>query len=301
MVMKVYLTLALLLFAAAGGADAQQGTPYERAVKGAIDRNQRALEGSKDIWEDHSTWENAWQVRSDHYIVRTTHSRKLGRDMGDRLEMMFQEFKYVLSPDFTTSEPFHIFICPTLAVYNQYGEEFGEHHSSLYGSFYAAGHDQRPVIVLFDANETLLTMFTTHSAFHQFRDRAFSRTPPTWIEEGLASYYAYRWAYSWGVSQVRELVNNRRFIALSQAIEVSIDQYGGASSVYFTELGMLFYYLLNFREDTMMTEDQDGACATYLRTLLRGGGTSNLPFHTLITENLSQLEADFKAYPFPEE
>lgn len=291
----------MILITANASSDAQSDSPYDRAVKGAIDRNQRSLQAGKDIWEDHSSWDNAWQVRSDHYIVRTTHSRKLGRDMGERLDMMLEEFKYVLYPEFTVDEPFQIFLCPTLAVYNQYGEEFGEHHSSLYGSFYAAGHEQRPVIVLYDDNETLLTMFTTHSAFHQFRDRAFSRTPPTWIEEGLASYYAYRWAYTWGVSQVRELVNNRRFIPLSQAVEIGIDQYGGATSVYFTELGMLFYYLLNFREDTMMTEDQDGACATYLRTLLRGGATSSLPFHALVTENLSQLEGDFKSCPFPEE
>jgi hypothetical protein len=61
----------------------------------------------------------------------------------------------------------------------------------------------------------------------------------------------------------------------------------------------LFYYLLNFRADTMMTEESDGDCATYLRSLLRGGSAWSLPFHSLITENLDQLEADFKAFHFP--
>ena len=274
-------------------------TPYVRALRTAVERAQSALERTRDLWQDHSTWENAWQVRSGPYNIRTTHSRKLGLSLGRSLETILEEFKFVLKPDFTTRGPLNVYIYPALAQYNTFGNDNGEHHSSLYGSFYADTHEEGTVAVLYDINDTLLVMFATHSALHQFIDKAFTSTPPTWISEGLASYYSFRWAYSWGVSQLKELIDTNRYIPLAQVMRASIEDYGDNAHAYFTELGMFFYYLLDYREDTWITEENEGACAAYLRAILGGANPSQLPFHEMITQRLDQLEADFKAFSFP--
>lgn len=297
------LGLLLFLYSAAGQSHMDRRStldkPYGRAIRGAIERAQAELEGVTDLWEDHSTWENAWEVQSGSYLVRTTHSRRLGLDVGGSLEVMLAEFSNILNPDFKARTPFPVFILPVLSQYNQFGDDFGEHHSSIYGSFFAADHEERPVAVLYDENRTLLLMYATHSALHQFIDRSFSRNPPTWISEGLASYFAIRWAYAWGVSQLQGLIDGNRFIPLAQLRDASLEQYAENAHARFMELGMLFYYLLHFREDTRMTQEREGAFAEYLRAVLGGSNHTQLPFHDLATRRIGELEADFKAFSFP--
>ena len=49
-------------------------------------------------------------------------------------------------------------------------------------------------------------MQITHSALHQFLAAAFpGRTPPTWINEGLAAYFSIYWDYDWGLSEFERL------------------------------------------------------------------------------------------------
>jgi len=275
-------------------------TPYERVLRGALQRAQADLQESVEIWEDHYSWEDPWNVEVGPYYIRTIQSRRLALDIGRDLEAMLEEFKEILKPDFQAREPMRVYIFPGVTFYNQFGDEFGEHHSSIYGSFYARNSPERPVAAIYDDNMTLLRMFVTHSALHQFVDRAFSRQPPTWLEEGLASYFAFRWAYSWGVSELEKLIENGRFIPLRQLLNDSIEQYAQNGQERFIELGMFVYYLVNFREDTWMTDDENGAFVDYVRAILNGTNPSRLPFNDLITRRINELEADFKAFRFPE-
>ena len=51
---------------------------YDRSLERHIERTQEKLWDSLELWQDHSTWETAWRVRTEHYEVRTTHSRAFG-------------------------------------------------------------------------------------------------------------------------------------------------------------------------------------------------------------------------------
>ena len=65
----------LFLGALVQGTAASETELFDRALERCIDRVQNELERSTELWEDHSTWENAWRVRTEHYEVVTTRGR----------------------------------------------------------------------------------------------------------------------------------------------------------------------------------------------------------------------------------
>ena len=85
-----------------------------------------------------------------------------------------------------------------------FGEEFGAHHSSILGGFWASEHAERPVALYFDANALQVSMWATHAAFHQFAEQAFAHIPDLWVSEGLASYYSiFYWDKTWGLAELQ--------------------------------------------------------------------------------------------------
>ncbi|MHC5209302.1 MAG: hypothetical protein ACYTG2_01120 [Planctomycetota bacterium] len=292
-------TLALTLGASPQSGDAEPGL-YERSLASAVTHAQAELEASITLWEDHSTWENPWRATTNHYEVSTTESRFAAKAIADGLEGMLDHFQRLLGTSYAPSRPVPIYIFPDVNAYNTFGEQYGTEHSSFYASFYADQHDERPIAVIHSGNPTLLRMWVTHGAVHQFVDRTSTGTPAVWIEEGLASYFSTFWAYSWSVGKLQGVIEDGSYIPLQQLLDAGIDQYGADAEVRLTELGMLFNYLLHLREDTR-TVEEDGVVvsapfAEYLRTTLAGNDTSRLPVHELLTERLDQLEADFLAF-----
>ena len=59
---------------------------YRRSLAKAVARAQARLEATTEVWIDHSTWENAWQIGSDHYRVQTTLTRHFGEEIATGLE-----------------------------------------------------------------------------------------------------------------------------------------------------------------------------------------------------------------------
>jgi hypothetical protein len=287
----------LILGAAASGLATE--SIYERAMRSALDRTRTDLERTTDLWVDHSRWENAWQVRHGHYLVRTTQSYQYGLEIAQALEEMYGYFTKILKPGFETGTPFPIYILPNIPAYNQFGEDHGAHHSSIYGSFFAAEHEAQPVALVYDESTALVLMQATHSALHQFMARAFTRPPPDSLSEGLASYFSFRWGYAWAVDQLEGLIETDRFLPLRQVMNSTIDQYGGNTHAHFIELGMLVYYLAHFREDTRMTEEGDGSFVNYVRAVLEGRDVTGFPVHQLLNQRIDELETDFKAFKFP--
>jgi hypothetical protein len=276
----------------------------QRCLEEAIARVQRGIVRSLAIRADHSTWENAWQVPSDHYVVRTTASWQLGRDVGRGLDVMFDWFCKILRPGFETQSRLPVFILPDVPTYNQFGEQHGEHHSSFYPSFYSATHPEKPVLALYSGNETALHMRVAHSALLQFLDHSFpGSTPPACVSMGLASYFSYYWDYRYGVSELGGLCDSERFVPLRDLLAAPLDRYGDRTHRRLVELGMLFNYLLHHREDTRIVTGEDGVergpFRDYLRTVLRGGDVTGHPVHALVTTRLDELERDFRAFEFP--
>lgn len=266
-----------------------------------------------DPHEDHSAWENAWSVESEHYVVRTTDSYWLGQDLAAGLEVMRSHFLEVLGLESVLGERVPIWVFPDATSYNALGAsnapngqaKYGN-HSSFYGSFYADQDPGRPVATVLDPNGTLLRMQITHSAVHRFLADAFpGRTPPVWIDEGLASYFGLMyWDPDWCRSTFVQLRDSGRLLPLDTLLSDGIAAYGDNTgpTVRFIELAVLFDYLLRIRPDTLTAAPAEGQQRApfrdYLVAALRGEDTSKLPAHQVLQDRAA-LDKDFRANAIP--
>jgi hypothetical protein len=277
-----------------------RGALYTRVLAGATERAQAELLAGIQLWKDHSRWEDPWIVESKHYSVRTTASHFVAAKIASDLEFMFGEFQRLLGSPFEPTQRFQIWIFPTIGDYNSFGANSDE-HSSMYGAFYATQAPESPVATCYTPNTNLLGMFVTHGATHQFMENAFGGQPPTWIAEGLASYFSLYFGWAHGATELARLVHSGRFIPLEQLLDAPLPAYMDRPDERFIELGMLFNYLLNEREDTRIGAGGDpatGPFLEYVRAVLRGRNISQLDVAPLLAEDIEILEQDFKAHDF---
>lgn len=302
MSMQLFLALFLLTSGAAGAASGPAEL-YGRVVDRALERAQGELVGATDLWVDHSIWENAWVVESEHYQVRTTHSRHLGAEVAKNLEFMRGEFEKLLGPGGPAPRKFRVWIFPELTAYNVFGNLRGAEHSSSYGSFYAPDDPDQPIATYYSPNPTLLGMWLTHAAAHQYIEQCFARPLPLWASEGLASYFALFWDWSYGARELKRIAEGASYVPLDRLLRDPIQAYVGVADLRFIELGMLFHYLLNYRDDTKTraAESADGVETApfrdYLRALVRGNASPTPPFWTSDAQ-VADLEQAFKAFDF---
>jgi hypothetical protein len=295
--------LAITLAAQAAGAQTPSpAATAQDALQRALERAQKDVESKLELWADHSTWEKAWQVASPHYIVRTTRSHWFGRQMGETLESMYPRFQELLAPGFEPPSKLVVNVFPDIASYNTFGEQNGAEHSSFYGSFFAQQASDRSVAATYHENPTLMRMWLTHSATHQFLDRAFTSPRLAWIEEGLSAYFELQWDYAYGVAELERMKAEGKLIPLRQLLPAPVQQYTTRTHERFIQLGMLMYYLLYFREDTRTVMDEgvllQAPFNDYLREMLTGRDNTKNPVHELFTQRIDELERDFHAYEF---
>lgn len=276
-------------------------TPYQRALVAATADAQQRIENGLSLWSDHSTWEQAWVGRTERFAVRTTSSYGAARDLAQGLEVMIGNLERTLGRTPAPTGVQNVYVFPDLAAYNQFGNQFGEHHSSFYGSFFAPRNDQRPVAALWSDNATLLRMQVTHSAVHQYLAAAYpGRTLPAWLDEGLAAHFAAWWDYGWTLGEYERLRAAGELPPLPTLLQDGVAAYVGGTHARMTELAMLFYWLLRFREDTR-TPDEAAAPAPfrdYVTALLEGRPTDGMHC-ALLFADAAQLDEDLRAFTFP--
>ncbi len=276
---------------------------YEKVLADAIAREGAAVREKITLREDHSTWESAWRVESRYYEVRTTHSRAFGLEVAQGLDTMLGHFQSILDVDYAPPAKFPIFIFPSLPEYNAFGEQHGQEHSSFMGAFYSLQHPEKAVATYYLRDHTLLQMWITHAAAHQYVAAAFPRQPPLWVDEGLAAYFSLYWAYGYGVAELERIESTNKWIPLRRLLTDDFKEYEGSAHDRWMELGMLFTYLMWEREDTRSSPDErgrptEGPFVGYIRVVLNGGNPSGLSVHPLLTTGRDQLEIDFRAHEF---
>ena len=321
--LSVFLTGLLLVFLLPLGARALVGPDpagrYVKALLRAVYRAQTQLEEETDLYVDHSSWDNAWKVPSpgSSYEVQTTASRHFGVNLARYLQDMVPYYQELLATSYTPAEPLRVFVFPSLEQYNKFGEDFGAEHSSFYGSFYAPTHDQRPVASYVTDNAIRQRMWAVHSAAHQYMAEAFpNTTPPAWVREGLASYFSIidHQARSYAFGEIERILEGRtptgdlmtsnvQYIPLDELLATEEKDYGRRAHNRLIEIGMLFYYLLWFREDTRIEKDDDGNVTRapfrdYIRDIVHGRPYDRGPVYQLLTSGIRDLEEGFRTYPF---
>ena len=287
-----------------GGAPTAAASVVDRAMKGAIDRASLQWIDHFDLYEDHREWDRAWESESAHYRVKTTHSMLLATQLCEDLEAMLGHFQTVLGTDYAPPERFTIYVYPNIDAYNEFGDQFGEDHSSYFGAFHSTSHPQRPVACMYLSNFQFLRMYVTHAATHQFVRAAFPATPPLWLDEAMASYFALYWNFDHGVEQVSGLQSSGTLFPLAELTRAAVDQYGTRTNDRFSQLGMLFSYLLWYREDTCSQRLESGEVVagpfqTYVRDVLNGTPAAELDFHRwLLFDHRDEIDEAFRSFDF---
>jgi len=275
-----------------------------RLLTEAIEVAQKDLIDTAPAYEDHSTWANAWQIETEHYVIRLTHSRHLGLELGQDLETMFAWFQDLFGTDWQPPQRLQVHIYPSLAEYNQFGNSINaDEHSSFYGAFYAVQDPARPAAVMYSANIPRLKMHMTHAVLHQFVGEAFTSQPPYWVSEGLASYFSLFFNYPYLQREHRRLAESDQFIPLRILASAAPTNFADRHHDKLMELGALFNYLLWRRPDTMTVVDEDGEVVQapvrdLIRAAVRGNNLGFNPTYLSLMGRLDEIEADFKAYTF---
>jgi hypothetical protein len=285
-----------------------QGSPatkpadlYRRAVARALTRAQAELVAGAKLDVDHSRWEDPWVVVTEHYEVRSTRSYAQARSIADSSEFLRGEMVRLLGEGRggrTAKQPIWIF--PTLAAYKVFGQANGAEHSSMWGSYYASGDPALPVATYDNGDPTQVGMWVTHSAVHQFLEQSFGTQREVWVDEGLASYFALFWNWTYGAQELERLEQTRAFLPLARLVREPLQGYLDKTHERFIELGMLFQYLLHSCDATKNGAAGDpatGPFQEFLRLAVRGQDVSDTEFVASF-EATALLEEDFKNFDF---
>ena len=102
---------------------------------------------------------------------------------------------------------------------------------------------------------------------------------------------------------MRRIRAENRYVPLAQLLRERVDAYTADSHARLTQLGTLFSYLLNWREDTRNEQGPGGELvagpfAQYVRAMLNGQDSNAQPAHELITSGLEELESDYTSFGF---
>ena len=302
------LSIALLLAALQGASAPKAGEVYQRVLARALQRAEAGILASVRFDIEHGSWADPWVVRSEHYEVRTTKSYAQARAVADSAEYMRAEFVKLLGEGRGgRGGKQAVWVFPTLGAYTEFGNANGAEHSSILGSYYASEDPAQAVATYQFDNPTLLGMWVTHSAVHQFLDLNFGAQRTVWIDEGLASYFALFWDWSYGAKELERLKQERTFLPLARLVRESLQDYGGPSwspaqaHVRFIELGMLFQFLLNSCESTRNGAGGDpttGPFQEFLRLAVRGQDVSGSEFARLFEAEGNRLEQEFRVFEF---
>lgn len=304
------LSLALLLSALPAQQAAQPGPRlpaavrlYRQALAKSIARAQAELHQQLDLRVDHSTWADPWHIKTENIEVVIAGSYGAGMAIARDQEELLASMIALIKPGFAAGEPFKIFVTPGINEYNALNSGAGA-RSSIYASFYDAAHAERPVITYRQQNSTLMRMAITHGLSNAFLQRAFpNQNHPAWLDEGLGSYFALWWSQTWAAEELARMIEQGQFIPLARLLDDPIGSYTAADTqARFIELGMLFNYLLHYRQDTRSElvdgEMVAGDFARYLQARARGDELGDAISARLLSSERAALATDFKATDF---
>lgn len=271
------------------------------ALKAEVAAGQEALQRQLVLLEDHSTWETRRRVESEHFLVETTQSYAFGQAVANDLESMLVHFQNFTGRKLQGAAPMVVRVFPDVPTYNTLGEEFAE-HSSFYGSFFASGQGEEVIATSYTDNWTLLRFWTTHSALHNFLARAYpGSTVPTWVDEGLASYFSLFWNYNYGVDQFEQMRDGGGLLSLDDLLDADLAGYLDRSHERLIQIGMLFTYLINVHPETRTVTDASGKVTAqpfvdYVLLRIQGRPNPNHPVRKILFGDNSELEQAFHGY-----
>jgi hypothetical protein len=176
--------------------------------------------------------EMQFRVQTAHYVLLADVQAVQLKRYGEALEAMYKEyeagFERLLEQRKTKSELFTVAFFAVKSDYDQFSkEQLGGGAESSIGMFVP---NADLLLILDQGSFTETCGIVFHEAFHQFMHR-YIKDPPTWLNEGLATFYGCARLTSEGVSfskppaerweLTRKLIAQRKFMPLAELVSFS--------------------------------------------------------------------------------
>ncbi len=204
-------------------------TPEE---KDARDKGLYKVEGKFVSKEEanayHSEWEKAWEVKTEHYLIRSNKDVDYVNEVAVLAEKVYAALKefYTLEPKL--KEPMKVFVLKNVDEYNQFANNFarGEEgfHSSGMGCFLAINHPEAPAVSYYHKDEAYNYVWTNqwlyHVLPHQYQTEILPNLTSPWLVEGIATYFELFKFYKVEMKRYRKMLVGERFIKLDDLMKV---------------------------------------------------------------------------------
>ncbi len=253
----------------------------------------------------HSDWENAWQIQTEHYLIRTNKDYDFAQKMGEEAEKCYalmKEFLGGLEPK-TSGKPLSVYILATIDEYNAFGTQFAPgdeaFHQSTIGCFHATGHPEAPATSYYAFDEGYKFLWTEdwlwHVLPHQYMSLVLPNIQTPAIVEGIATYFERFVRYKPNFQTYRKVLGGSRFMKLKDLFDLETISgeggggfYLGYETVHPTESALLFFYMVKGPK----TEYREKLIDFFQKMQKSSSDVSTFAK----TVSLSQLEKDFKEW-----
>jgi hypothetical protein len=174
----------------------------------------------------------ALRVQTAHYLLLAdVKAVRLDR-YGEALEQMYNEyesgFEELLKHKKFKQERFTVVFFAVKSDYEQFGDEYLNGETKPTAGLFVPRADLLAIYDQGGSSETCGILF--HEAFHQFMHR-YIPAAPTWLNEGLATYYecarftdqglSFRNPPAWRWELARKLIAQRQFVPLRELVTLS--------------------------------------------------------------------------------
>jgi hypothetical protein len=206
-------------------------------------------------------WENGWRIPRGPVLLRTNVDRDSADGLLNWAGAAYDRLKSVLGTE-APPRSILLFGFKDLAEYNRYAQQFGEHHSSVYGCYLAATDEERPGAFI-AGDKRWAPFYVVHAVGHVYLDRLLHRGEekeqdeeiPLWLVEGFATYGEWlhkdvpkdsrAWAISERIAKRGGLGSLKQ---LTKSFEISRDDPDGSLKLML-EAGLLVGYHVETKDE----------------------------------------------------
>jgi hypothetical protein len=156
--------------------------------------------------EYHSNWDNAWELESEHYRMRTNRDYDSAMEALAKAEKAYQAMKEFFGeePDLKNGK-LAIFMFGNQDEYNQFGQQnaAGDEgwRQGRFGGFHAYEHPETPAAVYSFYDEANRYDWTEYHLYHALAVQYLAEVQPNiktaWLRESIVAYFQYFAHYKW--------------------------------------------------------------------------------------------------------
>jgi hypothetical protein len=249
----------------------------------------------------HGEWDDAWEIESDHFVLRTDMDYDFAAKMSQAAEKLFANMTTFLGFEPELRDPLPVYIFKDLDEYNVFGSQYANgdegFRSSAMGCFYALSHPDAPAVTFYHFDENYNYLWTDqwfhHVVPHQILAEALPNLASTWMLNGIATYFELWSNFEPPFKEIKRKLSGRRMIPLNDFFDIeglSDNDEGGfnlsTDSNHATQAGFLIYFMVHNEKYNKLLKE-------YFSKMTKSANDMKTFAKTF---KISELEKDFKEY-----